>query len=133
MFPVFFAIMALLSLVVGTCCTRTHTTTTTTTPTQIITVASDDDDDNEVEEKREVSDFSQVDVAAGMHAVVTVGPKAPLTLRGEARVLQMVTTEVHDGRLQIGWKHGNVHDDVEVTVQAPKIVALRATGGGEID
>ncbi len=89
------------------------------------------------QQTRDVPECSADAVSAGLHANASIGARAPLTLRGEESVLSLVATEVKDGRLEIGWKRssGLFHKHsgtVEVTVRAPQIVALRASGGASI-
>ncbi len=87
------------------------------------------------EERRTVGAFSRVEVGAGIEVKADVGPHAPLVVRADASVLPRLRTEVHDGTLHIGYHKGTsvrTSSAVTISLSAPRLDALGASGGAEI-
>ena len=87
-----------------------------------------------IKEAREVAAFDAVEVASGIHAQVSIGPRK-VEVEADDNVVPLVETRVEDGRLLIRFKpHTNVWGDadVNVVVQAPSIRGLEASGGSRI-
>lgn len=89
-----------------------------------------------VDENRTVSDFSKIDVSAGIQVRVDAGPRSALGLRGEDNILPHVRTEVRGGTLHIGFERDvsiRTHVPVQVALAMPALDGLSASGGSRID
>lgn len=85
-------------------------------------------------ETREVAAFESVEVSAGIHARVSIGARK-VEVEANDDVMSLVETKVEDGRLLIRFKRNSRVWDiggVTVTVQAPSLRGLEASGGATI-
>jgi hypothetical protein len=83
-------------------------------------------------EDRDVAEFDAVQVAAGIHATVEIGPRRPVRIDADDQVLPLVETRVENGELHIGFKpHTSFHSmqPVTVTIQTPQLRGVGASGG----
>src|SRR5438067_3034220 len=84
---------------------------------------------------RDVPAFHSVSVEAGIHATISIGPKRPLELEGDEKVLALVETTVEDGELRIGFKRHRsfwTSHEVQVAIQTPELRAIGASGGSDV-
>jgi Putative auto-transporter adhesin, head GIN domain len=88
-------------------------------------------------EERDVPPFTAVHTSAGIRAIVVIGPKKPLLVEGSDETVARIETRVEDGHLYIGFKKnswGNwTNHDPRVTVTAPELRELSASGGARIE
>ena len=87
-------------------------------------------------EDRTVPAFSSVQISAGMHATVTIGPQKPVHLEASPEALALLETVVEDGALQVRFKqHRDWHGDhaVKVALQTPQLHSLGASGGSVVE
>lgn len=87
------------------------------------------------DEAREVADFTGVNVSYGLHAKVSVGPKA-VRVSGDENLVALVRTEVVDGKLEVSLPKGSrVRDTgkLRITVSSPKVTSVAASGGAEVN
>jgi hypothetical protein len=85
---------------------------------------------------REVPAFHSVSVESGIHATISIGPRRPLELQGDEKVLALVETTVEDGELRIGFKRHKWHwttSDVHVVIQTPELQRIEASGGSHVE
>ncbi len=61
-------------------------------------------DGNIVKETREVADFHEVEVQSAIQATVTLGETKSVVLEGDQNLLELITTDVTNGRLVVATK-----------------------------
>jgi hypothetical protein len=86
-------------------------------------------------EDRDVPAFHSVQIAAGIHGTVEIGPRRPVHVETDEKLLRLVETRVENGVLKVGFlPHSNWQGDSEVTVaiQTPELRSLGASGGSII-
>lgn len=86
-------------------------------------------------ELRDLARFDAVAVHSGIHALVEIGPQAPVQVDADDNILPLVVTEVVDGTLEIRFRHdASVYtgEPVRVRVRARALHRLDATGGAEL-
>jgi len=77
--------------------------------------------------------FSVVEVAGAANAVVRVGPKTRVVVRGDDNIVPLVRTEVSGGRLVISERGSYTTElPLTVTVSTPTLTALRLAGAGNV-
>ena len=76
------------------------------------------------EESRPIADFHAIDVGSSLHATVTIGPKASVTLLGDENLLPLVRVEVREGRLV-----ANLVDNVSIRPTRPLMLTIVAPTG----
>lgn len=87
------------------------------------------------EEVRGVGDFNEVEVTAGMSAVVTIGAKKnEVTVRADENLLSVIKIDVVENRLIFGIDANGITptEPVVVQVQAEQLYFAGAAGGGSI-
>lgn len=91
------------------------------------------DQNNVVEERRDLTDFNQINVSDGINLFLTQGDQEKVTVRTEARFLNQVSTTVRNRVLYIEVK-GRIYNaealDVLVTVE--DLRELHASGGSDV-
>jgi hypothetical protein len=94
------------------------------------------DVDDASAQTRDVPAFHSVSVESGIHATISIGPRQPIELRGDEKVLAQVETVVEDGELRIGFKrHGWTNwtsHEVHVSLQTPELRGIGASGGSDV-
>jgi len=86
-------------------------------------------------EDRDVPAFHSVQIAAGIHGTVEIGPRRPVHLEADEKLLRLVETRVENGTLKVGFlPHTSWSGDSEVTVaiQTPELRSLGASGGSVV-
>ena len=89
-----------------------------------------------VDQTRTVGDFSKLEVGSGIRVKVEAGPRGPLLLRGEDNILPHVRTEIRGAALRIELEPNlsvNTREPVQVTLRAPSLDGLAASGGSQLD
>ncbi len=84
---------------------------------------------------RSVPAFTAISIQGPISVTVDAGKAQSLTLRGDARFLQDVTSEVVNGELRLSTREKkNVHwkGDLRVVIAMPALRALDVEGAGEI-
>jgi hypothetical protein len=84
---------------------------------------------------RNMPAFTSISVQGPISIVVDAGRTQSLTLRGDARFLREVTSEVVDGQLRLGVrekKNISWHGDPRVVITVPALRAVEVEGAGEI-
>lgn len=79
--------------------------------------------------------FTAISVQGPISIVVDAGKTQSLTLRGDARFLRDVTSEVVDGQLRLSVrekKNVSWHGDPRVVITVPALRAVEVEGAGEI-
>jgi len=79
--------------------------------------------------------FTAISVTGPISIVVDAGKSQSLTLRGDARFLHDVTSEVVDGQLRLSVrekKNISWHGDPRVVITVPALRAVEVEGAGEI-
>ncbi len=89
---------------------------------------------NMKEEARNVGDFSAVRVGHGISATISVGAKPSVTVSADDNLLPLISTEVKDGRLNIGFteRHITSSHGIRVSVTTPELKAVEGSGGASI-
>jgi len=88
-----------------------------------------------VDQNRNVPEFTGIHVSAGIQAKISIGGRS-VTVRGDDNVVPLVRTEVHGGRLDIGWEPNTSHttrSSLQVIISAPRVDDLEASGGAGIE
>ena len=86
-------------------------------------------------EDRDVPAFHSVQIAAGIHGTVEIGPRRPVHLEADEKLLRLVETRVENGILKVSFlPHTSWSGDSEVTVaiQTPELRSLGASGGSVV-
>jgi hypothetical protein len=88
-------------------------------------------------EDRKVSDFTGVEVQAGIRAIISIADRR-VTVEGDEDSVARVRTEVHDGVLEIGWeKSGHLFQwntgEVTVRVHTPRLRSVGVSGGAHAE
>lgn len=84
---------------------------------------------------RNLPAFSAISVQGPISLTVDAGKPQSVTLRGDARFLRDVTSEVVNGELRLGvreTKHVNWHGDPRILISVPALRAVEVEGAGEI-
>jgi len=91
---------------------------------------------NVVDEFRQVSEFTAIEVSDGIAANVMVGFDQGVRLVGDDNLVALVKTEVSDGRLRVflpesvgGWSSEN---SLWVEVAVPRLESLNRSGGSSV-
>jgi hypothetical protein len=88
-----------------------------------------------VDQARNVPEFSGIHVSAGIQAKISIGNRS-VVIRGDDNIVPLVRTEVHGGRLDIGWEPNTshtTHSSLQVIISAPRLDDLEASGGAGIE
>jgi hypothetical protein len=80
---------------------------------------------------RTVSAFTQVEVSGGLVATITPGSQL-VRVKGDKAKVDLVKTEVSDGRLQVFTEVPVSADGLEVIIQAPLLTLVAATAGSAV-
>ena len=86
-------------------------------------------------EDRDVPAFHSVQIASGIHGTVEIGPRRPVHLEADEKLLRLVETRVENGILKVSFlPHTSWSGDSEVTVaiQTPELRSLGASGGSVV-
>lgn len=88
------------------------------------------------EETRAVGDFTELQVSNGLKVTIVIGPKEPVKLSGDDKLLPLIKTEVSDGRLHVGLAPDTSiqpRTELQVTVTSPNISFIGASGGSIVE
>jgi len=86
-------------------------------------------------EDRDMPAFHAVQVAAGIHATIEIGPRRPIHLEGDEQLLKLVETRVENGTLRIGFlphTSWSGNHEVSVSIQTPQLDGVGASGGSMV-
>jgi Putative auto-transporter adhesin, head GIN domain len=88
---------------------------------------------------RDVTPFTRMTVAGGVHVQVVRGPKPGVRVRGRPDVIDRVSSDSVGGRLRIAVHDRGIvigpdpMDDVRVIVTAPRLGDVEIAGSGDVD
>lgn len=89
---------------------------------------------NMASETRSVSDFSQIEVSSVFHVEITAQQEYRLEIEADDNLLQHITTEVRNGRLEISLdKRVKTKNPMKVRISAPNIDRIDASGASFVD
>lgn len=89
---------------------------------------------NMATETRSVSDFSQIEVSSVFHVEITAQQEYRLEIEADDNLLQHITTEVRNGRLEISLdKRVKTKNPMKVRISAPNIDRIDASGASFVD
>ena len=86
-------------------------------------------------ETRELPGFTGVDVSAAFEATVTIGPKPSVTLEVDDNLLELVKTDVRDGRLFVDYAKGHnirTSKPQKLSIVVPTLEFARAQGAARV-
>lgn len=90
---------------------------------------------DEIEDSRDVRDFSRIAVHQGLEVYATVGLERSVTVRGDDNLVRRVTTVVRGGKLDIDvedWMTLAPVAGLVIDVTVPSLEALSASGGSRL-
>lgn len=86
-----------------------------------------------ITESRDVSGFSEVAVLGSGNLVITVDGTESLTIEAEDNIMPLLTTEIRDGRLELGTSESiSPTRQIEYTISAATLEGVSISGSGEI-
>ncbi len=87
-----------------------------------------------VEEKRDASGFTRIEVGGSMDTFVTTGEAFSVTVKADADIIDRVKTDVIGSTLEIGMKRGSYRriDVLEIYITMPSLDGLELNGSGDI-
>lgn len=89
---------------------------------------------NVATEKRDVADFSKVDVGGVFQVEVVAGKEYSVEVQADDNLLPLIRTEVRGGTLQISSeKRFNTRNDIKVRITAPNIEGIEASGASRVN
>jgi hypothetical protein len=87
-------------------------------------------------QQRDVSDFNSVDMKGAGQIFIEVGSKASLRLEASQRVLDHLTSEVHNGTLELRstshWMWMRNDDRLRAHITLPRLQGLQLAGAGDV-
>lgn len=88
---------------------------------------------NVIIESRTVTDFDEIVLSSSGRVIVDVNGVESLTIEAEDNIMPLLTTEVHNGRLELGTK-SNISPTVTVvyTISAATLDGVSVSGSGDI-
>lgn len=90
---------------------------------------------NTIQQDRNTAPFSGVTVGGGMKVIINNSPTPSIRIEAEDNIVPLVTTEVKDGQLIIGYKPKisiNTHRQVTVYLSCPVLNSAKIAGSGSI-
>jgi hypothetical protein len=91
---------------------------------------------NLITETRDVSDFDEIVVLGSGKVIVDVTGTESLEIEAEDNIMEFLTTEVIDGRLELGFESGQLlspRRDITYTITASQLNGVTIRGSGDID
>ena len=91
---------------------------------------------NLVTETRDVSDFDEIVVLGSGNVIVDVTGTESLELEAEDNLMEFLTSEVVNGRLELGFESGQLlspRRDITYTITAAQLIGVTIRGSGDID
>lgn len=85
------------------------------------------------EQARNLSQFTRIAISGPMNLVVDAGKPFSVSVQGEAKFINRVTTKVVNGELRIGMKDDsstNIRKHERVVVSLPSLTSFQAEGAG---
>jgi hypothetical protein len=84
-------------------------------------------------ESREVSGFDQVDLSGSGRVLIAVTGTESLTIEAEDNILPLLTTEVRNGRLELGAKQSiSLTREIVYTITVVSLEAVSVSGSGSV-
>jgi hypothetical protein len=93
-----------------------------------------DADGNITTEVRTPGNFTGVHSSGANPITVTYGTEFKVEIKGSANLIPRYKSDIHNGVLDLGYEHVNVHnDDIEVFVTLPVINSASMSGSGKLN
>ena len=103
-------------------------------PLAALAVAGCGDDGPRTSETRDVAEFTRIENRSSVDVRLRVGERQRVQVFAGENVIDDVSTEVHDGKLEVDFDHdGWGGDDVEVVATVPELTGIDADGSGDFD
>jgi len=84
-------------------------------------------------QKRNVADFTRLDLAGTSKLIVRVGAPKSVVIHGDNNLLPLVTTKVTDGILEVSQKGDFIsHRGIQVDVAIPSLAGVTLSGTGDL-
>lgn len=89
---------------------------------------------NLVTESRDVGGFDEILLLSSGDVVVTIGASEALTIEAEDNIMPLLTTEVRNGRLELGSEDNfSTTERITYTITATTLEGVQINGSGDID
>ena len=89
---------------------------------------------NVITEERDVSGFNEIVVLGSGDVTVSVTGTESLTVEAEDNIMPLLTTEVRNGRLELGAKESfSATEGVKYTITAAALNGIKISGSGDVD
>jgi hypothetical protein len=84
-------------------------------------------------QKRNVADFTRLDLAGTSKVIVRVGAPKSVVIHGDNNLLRLITTKVTDGTLEVSQKGDFIsHRGIQVDVAIPSLAGVTLSGTGDL-
>jgi hypothetical protein len=84
-------------------------------------------------QKRNVADFTRLDLAGTSKVIVRVGAPKSVVINGDDNLLRLITTKVTDGTLEVSQAGDfDSHRGIQVDVAIPSLVGVTLSGTGDL-
>jgi hypothetical protein len=103
-------------------------------PLAVLALAGCADDGPRTSQTRDVADFTRIENRSSVDVRLRVGPSQRVEVFAGENVIDDVSTEVRDGKLEVDFDHsGWGGDDVEVVATVPQLTGIDADGSGDFE
>jgi hypothetical protein len=90
-------------------------------------------DGNIITEVRKPGNFTGVNSSGSTPITITYGTEYKVEIRGSANLIPRYKAEIHNGTINLGYEHVNIHnDDIEVFVTLPDLTKATMSGSGRL-
>lgn len=85
--------------------------------------------DTRFKDKRNVGDFTSIEVGGAMNVTVNIGSESSVEVIGDDHLISRVVTEVNGGTLEIGVKgRESFNGEVRVIITTPQLISAEVSG-----
>jgi hypothetical protein len=103
-------------------------------PVATLALAGCADDGPRTSETRDVAAFTRIENRSSVDVRLRVGEEQRVQVFAGENVIDDVSTQVHDGKLEVDFDHdGWGGDDVEVVATVPELTGIDADGSGDFE
>ena len=103
-------------------------------PLAAVALAGCGDDGPRTSQTRDVAAFTRIENGSSVDVRLRVGEPQRVQVFAGEKVIEDVSTEVHDGTLEVDFDHsGWGGDDVEVEATVPELTGIEVSGSGDLD